>query len=50
MKKYTQEQLIEAGYTIKNALIESVDLSMADYGCLTLAMTLKGVLPMVVIA
>ena len=42
MKKYTQEQLIEAGYTIENALIESVDLSMADYGCLTLAMTLKG--------
>lgn len=42
MKKYTQEQLIEAGYTIKNALIESVDLSMDDYGCLTLTMTLKG--------
>ena len=42
MKKYTQEQLIEAGYTIENALIESVDLSMADHGCLTLAMTLKG--------
>ena len=42
MKKYTQEQLIEAGYTIENVLIESVDLSMADHGCLTLAMTLKG--------
>ena len=42
MKKYTQEQLMEAGYTIENALIESVDLSMADHGCLTLAMTLKG--------
>ena len=42
MKKYTQEQLMEAGYTIENALIESVDLSMADRGCLTLAMTLKG--------
>jgi hypothetical protein len=42
MKKYTQEQLIEAGYTIENALIESVDLSMADHGSLTLAMTLKG--------
>ena len=42
MKKYTQEQLIEAGYTIENARIESVDLSMADYGCLVLAMDLKG--------
>ena len=42
MKKYTQEQLIEAGYTIKNALIESVDLSMADHGCLTLSMNLEG--------
>lgn len=42
MKKYTQDKLIEAGYTIENALIESVDLSMADHGYLTLAMTLKG--------
>lgn len=42
MKKYTQEQLTESGYRIKNALIENVDLSMADHGCLTLAMTLEG--------
>ena len=42
MKKYTQEQLTEAGYSIENALITNVDLSMADHGCLTLAMTLKG--------
>jgi hypothetical protein len=42
MKKYTQEKLIEAGYKIENALIENVDLSMADHGCLTLEMTLKG--------
>lgn len=42
MKKYTYEQLTEAGYTIENALIEKVDLSMADHGCLTLAMTLQG--------
>ena len=42
MKKYTTAQLIELGYKIENALIESVDLSMADHGCLTLALTLKG--------
>lgn len=42
MKKYTTAQLIELGYKIENALIENVDLSMADYGCLTLALTLKG--------
>lgn len=42
MKKYTYEQLTEAGYTIENALVEKVDLSMEDHGCLTLAMTLQG--------
>ena len=42
MKKYTQEQLVTSGYIIKNALITNVDLSMADHGCLTLAMTLEG--------
>ena len=42
MKKYTQEQLTASGYIIKNALITNVDLSMADHGCLTLAMTLEG--------
>ena len=42
MKKYTQEQLIEAGYKIENALITNVDLSMADHGCFTLVMTLEG--------
>ena len=42
MKKYTQEQLIESGYSIENALITNVDLSMADHGCLTLAMALEG--------
>lgn len=42
MKKYTQEQLVASGYRIENALIENVDLSMADHGCLTLAMTLDG--------
>ena len=42
MKNYTYKQLTEAGYSIENALIENVDLSMADHGCFTLAMTLKG--------
>ena len=42
MKNYTYEQLTESGYRIENALIKSVDLSMVDYGCLTLAMTLEG--------
>lgn len=42
MKNYDYDQLVEAGYRIENALIEKVDLSMADYGCLTLAMTLSG--------
>ena len=42
MKKYTQEQLTASGYSIENALITNVDLSMADHGCLTLAMTLEG--------
>ena len=42
MKKYTQEQLIASGYSIENALITNVDLSMADHGCFTLAMTLEG--------
>ena len=42
MKKYNYEQLISLGYRIENALITKVDLSMADYGCLTLSMVLDG--------
>ena len=42
MKNYTYEQLTASGYRIENALITNVDLSMADHGCLTLAMTLEG--------
>ena len=42
MTHYTQDKLTDLGYTIENALIEKVDLSMADHGCLTLAMTLVG--------
>ena len=42
MKNYTHDELIKSGYKIENALIKNVDLSMADHGCLTLAMTLDG--------
>ena len=42
MKNYTYDKLTASGYRIENALIKSVDLSMADHGCLTLAMTLEG--------
>jgi len=42
MRKYDYEQLIKEGYKIENAVIKDVDLSMADHGCLTLAMTLDG--------
>lgn len=42
MIKYSLAKLIDKGYTIENAKITSVDLSMADHGCLTLSMTLEG--------
>ena len=42
MKNYDFYKLTEAGYTIENALIEKVNLSMADHGCFTLEMTLQG--------
>ena len=42
MTHYTQDKLTNLGYRIENALITNVDLSMADYGCFTLSMTLDG--------
>lgn len=42
MKNYDYYTLLESGYKIENALIEKADLSMADHGCLTLAITLQG--------
>ena len=42
MKKWTEMELEEAGYKIENAIIQSVDLSMADHGVLCLSMVLKG--------
>lgn len=42
MKKWTTEQLVSKGYTIKNAQITGVSLNMKNHGCLTLDLTLKG--------
>ena len=42
MKKWTRDELEEAGYKIENATVTKVDLSMADHGCLTLSMVLDG--------
>ena len=42
MKKWTEKELVEAGYKIENACITSVDLSMADHGCMCLSLVLEG--------
>lgn len=42
MKEWTTAQLIKEGYKIENCKISHVDLSMADYGCLTLKICLDG--------
>lgn len=42
MKDWSEIKLIKEGYEIQNALITEVDLSMADYRCLTLELTLEG--------
>jgi hypothetical protein len=42
MINYTEDKLRELGYDIENAKITSVDLSMADHGCLTLRMAIDG--------
>lgn len=42
MKEWTQKELEEAGYKIENAQISRADLSMADYGVLTLEMPITG--------
>ena len=38
MHNYTEKELIQQGYEIENGFIDYVDLSMADHGCITLAM------------
>lgn len=42
MKKYTENELLELGYKIENAIIKNVDISMADHGCVTLNIELNG--------
>lgn len=42
MKQYTTDELISKGYKIENTLIENVDISMADHGCITLSIALRG--------
>lgn len=42
MKKWTLEKLQDAGYKIENAKIGMSDLSMSDYGVLSLSISLKG--------
>lgn len=41
MRDWTKEELIAEGYEIENAQITSVDLSMADHECLTLAICIN---------
>lgn len=42
MYRYKETELIEKGYRIENAKITSVDLSMADHGCVTFNIYLSG--------
>lgn len=42
MKEWTTGDLIDKGYEIENGKITSVDLSMADHGCIVLEMTVEG--------
>lgn len=42
MKQHSFDELISNGYKVENALIKSVDISMADHGCITLLITLDG--------
>ena len=42
MTEWTISKLVENGYEIENGKITSVDLSMADHGCIVLEMTVEG--------
>lgn len=42
MKQHSFDELISNGYKVENALIKSVDISMADHGCITSLITLDG--------
>lgn len=42
MKIWTEEELINDGYRLRNAEITNVSLNMKDYGALTLGLSLSG--------
>lgn len=42
MKKYDTSRLLAEGYNIENAVIDRVDLSMADHGVLDMSVVVKG--------
>lgn len=42
MKKWTEKELIESGYTIQNAKITNADLSTENYCCCDMPITLDG--------
>jgi hypothetical protein len=42
MKKWTEKELIESGYTIQNAKITNADLSTESYCCCDFPITLDG--------
>lgn len=42
MNNWSESLLKESGYRIGNCLIESVDLSMRDHGCLDMTLCLSG--------
>ena len=42
MKQYKADDLRSLGYTLENVRITNVELTMADYGVLTMKLTLEG--------
>lgn len=42
MKIWTEEKLIEEGYDIRNAQIKGAELTMENYGCISLDIVVEG--------